>query len=244
MKKKVMLLMVLVSLWCATKSSAMDPIRENGPAAGEKSAAIDRVVAVVNSQAITASELDRHVVATKLPREGALEDLIDLQLLRAAAAARGVKIPEGLLSGKQRADIEYALAQALSLNPPAMRVTLVVDHAWLKDSADENEQTAGRARLERLRSLAEAGATIPQAYEKLQVDGNPWHIGDHEEYPAEVVPAEARDLPPGSLSGIIPGDGGLHLFRIYQVKKELPPSEEIHGLLLEWLRRDATIEYP
>jgi hypothetical protein len=179
-----------------------------------------------------------------LQREEALEVLIDLQLVRAAVVANKLAAPAGEWSEKQRAEVEYNLAQALALNPPEVRVSLVVDHAWLKDVEDEKELAAGRTRLARLRALVVAGATIPQAYDRLRVDGTPWHIGDHEEYPAEVLPPDVRDLPPGSLSKIIPGDGGLHLFKIYQRKQELPPGEEIHGLLLEWLRRDATIEYP
>jgi hypothetical protein len=143
-----------------------------------------------------------------------------------------------------RAGVELALAQTLGLDVPPLRVSLVVDHAWLKDAEDEKARFADRALLERLRALVEAGATIPEAYTQLQVDGAAWHIGDHEEYPYEIIPAEAHDLPPGSLSPIIPGDGGLHLFRIYQRKQELPPSSEIRGLLSERLRRDATIDRP
>jgi len=242
--KKVTQLVVLLTFCHAVTLSASDAVSEKSPKRVARAAVSDLTVAIVNGRPISSSQLDRHVAVSSLQREEALEDLIDLQLVRAAVVANKLTAPAGKWSEKQRAEIEYALAQALLLNPPAMQVSLVVDHAWLKDATDDKEQAAGRARLERLRALVVAGATIPQAYARLQVDGTPWHIGDHEEYPAEVLPPEARDLPIGSLSGVIPGDGGLHLFRIYQVKKELPSSGEVHGLLLEWLRRDARIEYP
>ena len=124
------------------------------------------------------------------------------------------------------------------------RVSLIVDHAWLKDAEVEKTRVAGRALLVRLRTLVEAGATIPQGYDQLQADGALWHIGDHEQYPADVIPGEARDLPPGGLSQIIPGDGGLHLFRIYERKQELPYWDEVRVPLNARLRLDAAIERP
>jgi hypothetical protein len=233
---------LLSAIGCASPTQAMDavPARNSTPLANP--AAIDLTVALVNGQPVKDSELDAYAAATQLPREEALEDLIDLHLTRAAAAKSRVSAPAGQWSAQERAGIEFALAQALGLDIPPLRVTLVVDHAWLKDAEDDKERAAGRALLVRLRTLVEAGATIPTAYTQLQVDGNAWHIGDHEEYPYQVIPAAAHDLPPGSLSPIIPGDGGLHLFKIYQRKQELPPSNEIRGLLSDLLRRDASID--
>lgn len=46
------------------------------------------------------------------------------------------------------------------------------------------------------------------------MDANPWHVAEGETYAYEVIPADARDLPDGSLSAVIAGDGGHHLFRI------------------------------
>jgi hypothetical protein len=88
------------------------------------------------------------------------------------------------------------------------------------------------------------GATIPDAFTRTQLDGTLWHIGDHEEYTYEVIPAEAHDLPLGSISPIIPGDGGLHLFKIYGSKEFQPPADVVSSPLHEQLRRDAAIERP
>lgn len=206
--------------------------------------ATDLTAALINGQPIKASELDAYAATAQLPREEALEDLIDLRLVRAAASARQVSAPVRPWSAEERAGVEYALAKALGLDVPPPRISLVVDHAWVKDAEDEKGRSSDRALLERLRALVGAGATIPDAYNQLQADGAAWHIGDHEEYLYEIIPAEAHDLPEGSLSPIIPGDGGLHLFKIYQRKQELPPSSEIRGLLSGRLRQDATIEIP
>jgi hypothetical protein len=88
------------------------------------------------------------------------------------------------------------------------------------------------------------GATIPTAYQKLGGDAADWHIGDHEEYPYDVVPPAAHDLPPGSLSPIIPGDGGLHLFTIHARKAVPPAPEVVHPVLRDRLREGKTIERP
>ncbi len=91
----------------------------------------------------------------------------------------------------------------------------------MKDSPDEATQASQRTSLERLRALVAAGKTIPAAYAALAIPGAAWHIGDHEEYAYNVIPDAAHDLPDGSLSPIIAGDGGLHLFKIY-ARKTLP----------------------
>ena len=204
----------------------------------------DPVAATVNGQPVTVRELDAHMAATKLPREEALDDLIDLRLLRAALAANNISAPAGTWSPDERADLELALTRALGFYVPPLHITLIVDHAWLKDAENEAERTAGRALLERLRALVAAGATIPDAYTQLQVDGSLWHIGDHEEYLTLVLPPEVQNLPAGSLSPIVPGDGGLHLFRIYERKQERLPVDEIRVPLLTRLRLDATIDRP
>lgn len=232
---------LLLVIGHVSPAQATDEVPAQSAAPVVEPVATDLTVALVNGQPIKASELDAHVTATQLPREEALEDVIDLRLVRDAAAAKQVSAPIGPWSAEVRASIELALANALGFDVPPPRVSLVVDHAWHKDAEDEKIRTADRAQMEQLRTLVEAGATIPEAYTKLRVDGAAWHIGDHEEYPYEVIPSEAHDLPPGSLSPIIPGNGGLHLFKIYQRKQELPPSSEIRSLLSESLRRDATI---
>jgi hypothetical protein len=91
---------------------------------------------------------------------------------------------------------------------------LRLDHAWVQDAADATEQAARRAAMERLRSAVERGASFDAAWKALGVAPGPWHVGEGETYPYDVLPEGARDLPVGSLSPILPGNGGLHLFRI------------------------------
>ncbi|NVN92744.1 MAG: hypothetical protein HXX11_19410 [Desulfuromonadales bacterium] len=233
---------MLLAITCASTVLADREGGEQVPAPVVQLSPANPPVAVVNGQPIKAAELDTHAAATQLSPEYALEDLIDLMLVRAAATEKGVSAPARAWNADERAAVEATLAKALSLDVAAPRVLLVVDHAWLKDAEDEQERVDGRARMERLRAMVAAGATIPDAFARLQLDGTLWHIGDHEEYPADVIPPEARDLPPASLSGIISGDGGLHLFRIHQRKQILPTSDEIRGPLRDRLRRDAVIE--
>lgn len=201
----------------------------------------DQVVAVVNGQTIKAPELESHMSANQLGRELAVEDLIDLQLVRSAVIANKIKAPSGAWSAEIRTEVEYALAKALKLDVPPPRKYIVVDHAWIKDEAEEKDRAVTLALLVKLRDLVKAGSSIPEAFNKLIVDGSNWHIGDHEEYPYDVIPAEASDLPPGSLSEILPGDEGKHLFKIYAKKEQYPSSAEFRYILNDHLRKDASI---
>lgn len=210
----------------------------------QESQSEDPVVAIINGQQIRSSDLNDHAIAAHLSFEEALEDMIDLRLLRAAAAAHKISVPAGILSPEVRADIEYQLAVAMALDVPPVRVIVIVDHAWLKDAEDEKLRATDRALIERLRTLVEGGLTIPEAYTQLNVDGTAWHTGDHEEYLTIVLPAEVHNLPAGSLSPIIPGDGGLHLFKIHKRTEERPARDEVRNPLLTRLRLDATIELP
>jgi len=215
---------------------------ETATAGGPPPVSTGQIVATVNGEPIMEGELDACAAALTLTRNEALEDLIDLRLVQAAAAAQRINMPDGRWSPEVRAGIEYALAKALGVKVPPMRAVLVVDHAWVKDAPDKKGRAAGMAQLKRMRALVKAGATIPQAYARLRVNGDYWHIGDHEEYPYDVLPVGVRDLQAGALSRIIPGDGGLHLFRIYQRTQELPPSDDVHVPLNARLRQDAVIE--
>jgi hypothetical protein len=200
--------------------------------------------AIVNGQPITAAEVDAHAEFLQLPTEYALEDLIELRLLKAAAIAKGVKLPPEPWFTETRAGVELAVARALGIAQVMPRPVLIVDHAWLKDADNEKDRAAGRAQLEKLRGLVAGGATIPEAFTRLNLDGTPWHIGDHEGYDADVLPPEVRDLSAGSLSPIIPGDGGLHLFKIHE-RTDVPPAPElVTSLLRDQLHRDVTIERP
>lgn len=233
----------LVVFFCSLLlASLCSIVAASETAATSQVAGGDRPVVFVDGKPIGAADLDAHIAATGLLRDDALDDLINLQLERAAAVKARLKVPSGQWSDEERASIELALSRALSLDLPPGRVSLIVDHAWLKDAEDEAGRLAGRELMEKLRGLVVAGATIPVAYEQLQVDGSLWHVGDHEEYPSEVLPDEVNDLTAGSLSVIIPGDGGLHLFKIYQRKEEPPSREEVRGILLDQLRMDATVD--
>ncbi len=93
-------------------------------------------------------------------------------------------------------------------------LSLHVDHAWVKDASSAGEQVQRRAALDALRAKVEAGAGFSEAFRSLHADPGPWHVAEGETYPYDVIPAAARDLPVGTLSTVIPGNGGLHLFRI------------------------------
>lgn len=201
-------------------------------------------IVTVNGKAITYGEIEAHAEAIMRPFDTALEDLIDLQLLSTAATAQKVKLPPAPWSPETRTGLEVAVAQALGIEAAKPRTVLIVDHAWLKDAENEKERTAGRALIDKMRALVVTGTTIPQAFTRMNLDGNLWHIGDHEEYPAEVLPPEARDLALGSISPVIPGDGGLHLFRIYESRQQVGDQETIGAILRSQLREGATIERP
>ncbi len=64
-------------------------------------------------------------------------------------------------------------------------------------------------------SLCLAAACVSNT---LEIPGEAWHIGDHEEYPLSVLPETVRTLGVGALSSVIAGDGGLHLFKIHERK--------------------------
>lgn len=225
-------MLVLLALCSVVPATALDTATAEPPAA------------TVNGRSITNAEVDAYSEASQLPREYALRDLIDLMLLKAAATELRVKLPDEPWSSDAKDGVELAVAQGIGIEAAKPRIDLVVDHAWLKDAEDASERAAGRGELENLRALAVKGATIPEAFARMQLDGSLWHIGDHEEYPYEAIPAEARDMPPGAISPIIAGDGGLHLFRIYEKKQSVGPMEVISSQLRDELRQRATIEQP
>lgn len=199
-------------------------------------------VATVNGQPITPAEVDAHCTATGLTRPYAIEDLVFLQLVRSAAATRKIDVPAGFWDEATRNRIEFSLAKTLDIDPPVRILTLlVVDHGWLRDATDAAGQAAGGKQLEELRTAVAKGETIPAAFSRLGFDGTNWHIGDHEEYPLEVLPAELRDLKADSLSPVIPGDGGRHLFRIYERREVPPPPDEVRMLLRAALYSSETV---
>jgi hypothetical protein len=231
---------------CATSSAtgpaAPPPPATNAVAAPASPPPAPAAVARIDGQPVAASELDAHQAATGLERSQALADLIDLRLLRAAASRQGIDVATGVLDAEARAAAEFALATKLGLAVSPASHVLVVDHAWVKDNRAKKAQAAQRAAIERLRGLVAAGDTIPTGWEKLGVAGSAWHVGDHEDYPYEVLPPDARDLPAGSLSPVLPGDGGLHLFKIIEHKQVRPAADAVSAVVRPYLREGRTIE--
>lgn len=233
----------LLFLACAT--AAPPPAPAPGPAAPLAPVKVKPPVATIDGVTIARAGLDEHIAATKLAPAAALDDLIDLLLLRTACSKQDVTLSPGKPTPEERAAAELALARKLSLDVPAAGApdVLVVDHAWVKDAKKKSTTAKQKKSLEELRALVVAGQTIPKGFETLKgVDANAWHVGDHEEYPYTVVPAEARDLAPGGISPVVAGDGGLHLFQIYARKTTPPPAEAVHQLVRARLRDGKAIQ--
>ena len=215
--KRIGKFMVLLAVCCLPLLPAAELMAAVNDTAG------DKVVATVKEEPVRASELAAYMEAAKLPPLEALNDLIEQKLLRSAAQANGINVPAGRWNLEERDRIEAALVKALPLPIPAHVGELVVDHAYLKIGADEKEQKAGLILMERLRAMVVEGATIPAAFNQLQVDGSNWHIGDHEEYPATVLPDEVRQLPPGGLSSVLAASDGYNLFKLFE--RKIPVDE-------------------
>jgi hypothetical protein len=238
-------LVLLGACASAPPPAAQSPVAAapGAPAAPAAPAAPGPTVATIDGKPILAAALDAHQAASKLPRAEALADLVDLTLLRDAAAAQGVPLATGEPTAEARTAAEIAVAQKLGIDVPVPTDVLVVDHAWVKDAPKKAVTAKQKKQLEGLRALVVAGQTIPDAFKTLpDVDGAAWHIGDHEEYPYGVVPAEAHDLPAGSVSPVVPGDGGQHLFKIYARKMKQPPADVVHSIVRDQLRNGKTIE--
>lgn len=92
--------------------------------------------------------------------------------------------------------------------------SLQVDHAWVKNAPTPGARTKQKQQMDTLRAKVLGGSSFTAAWNALNYDGALWHVADGETYPYEVVSEEARDLAVGSVSEVIPGNGGLHLFRI------------------------------
>lgn len=205
--------------------------------AGPIFAADDKVVATVKDEPIKASEVASHMAAANLSRDEALNDLIEQKQLRLLAAAKGVSVPAGNWNAEERAKVDALLVKALSLAIPNNVGEVVVDHAYVKLGADEKEQKARLALMERLRSLVEEGATIPAAFDRLQADGTNWHIGDHEVYPITALPDEIRELPAGGLGRIVVDSDGYNLFKLHE--RKIPVEEIRQAVRLHLIETNA-----
>jgi hypothetical protein len=133
---------------------------------------------------------------------GGMRMLVPLVLVLVAAC--GPKTPPVPQPVPDTAD------QAAAPTPAAPPAALRVDHAWVKGADDPGHAEAIAA----LRTRVVAGERITEAWAALELDGNVWHVAEGETYEYAILPAAARDLAPGTVSPVIPGDGGLHLFRI------------------------------
>jgi hypothetical protein len=185
------------------------------PAIAEESTLSEPPLASVNGKAITNTDVDAYSDLYQTPRDFALRDLIEVTLLKAAANDLKITLPAEPWSTEIREGLEIAIARGFGFKEAKPRIDLVVDHAWIKDADSAQQRAAARSSMEKLRAVVVAGATIPKAFEQLHLDATLWHIGDHEVYPFDSIPVEGRNLPPGSVTPIIPGDGGLNLFTIY-----------------------------
>jgi len=199
------------------------------------------VVARVDGAVLDSAALDAHVKETSLARDAAREDLIDLMLLRTAAEKAKISVP-AKWTKEERARVEYDVAIAQAIEVKKAKESLIVDYAWVKDAKAKKARDAGKAQIEKLRALVEAGKTIPAAFAELGIAAAMWHVGDHEEYELNVVPPEVLALPIGALSPIIVGNGGLNLFKIYEHRRVLPDAEPVHALVQPKLRSVAKIE--
>ena len=93
-------------------------------------------------------------------------------------------------------------------------VNLRVDHAWVRDAESADERGMQLRAMKALREKIVAGGTFVASWNELGLDGTNWHVAEQESYPLDVLPEMVRKLPDGSISPIVPGDGGLHLFRV------------------------------
>lgn len=136
-----------------------------------------------------------------------MRTLVPLVLvLVVACGPKAPPVPEPIPDKADQAATEPADVAPLGAAPTALRV----DHAWVKDGANPAHEQAIAA----LRTRVVAGESMTEAWTALGEDGNVWHVAESETYEYAVLPEQARDLPPGTVSPVIPGDGGLHLFRI------------------------------
>jgi hypothetical protein len=230
---------LLLSLLLAACAGSSTSTKKAEPS---KQPTVSPTVAVVDGVALTQAELDAVMSSRKLERDAALEELIDTQLTLARAKKEGLGVENKAYDEPARAAFELSLARKLGLALPEGRISLIVDHAWVKDAPKAKDKAANKKLLERLRTSAMAGTRIPEGWKTLGAAGELWHIGDHEEYGYEVLPREARDTLAGKVSPIAVGDGGLHLFQVYERKELPPPAEEVRGILRAALRDEAKID--
>jgi hypothetical protein len=199
------------------------------------------VVARVYGREIPAAELERHREVTGLVGDEALDDLIGLELVRQAAEERQLPVPPEPWDEPTRRLVERWVADELGVSGQPVPVRMLVDHAWVRDAATPGGRAEQRRQMERLRLMVLSGQPVADAWDALGVDGRDWHVGEQETYPVDVIPEAARSLAPGSVSAVIPGDGGLHLFRVFG-RASPDPATALRSALRERLGPGARIE--
>lgn len=213
-------------------AAAPSPLVESG----------DKVVARVDGREIRVADVGRHAETFADDRAAALKDLIDLQLLETALRQRGLPTPPAPWTPENRAAVTDRLADALGIHSLSHLDDLQVDHAFVRDRPNRKAQEEQRGQFEELRRLVAAGRGLMEAWRSLGLDGDLWHVAEGEEYPAPVVPEGARHLKAGDLSPILPGDGGLHLFKVHGRRPQPQALEVRRNAVLFQLRAAATIE--
>jgi hypothetical protein len=86
----------------AARSSASGELPPRPPAMINQVTTTDLVVATVNGRPIRSWQVDAHALNSHLSSDDALEDLIDLKLVRGAAVSHGFSLPPGKWDGKER----------------------------------------------------------------------------------------------------------------------------------------------
>src|SRR5262245_53041614 len=114
----------------------------------EPKAPASPTVAVVDGTALTQSELDAVMSSRKLERDAALDELIDTQLTLARGRKEGLAVDDKAYDEPARAAYELKLARKIGLQLPPGKVSLVVDHAWVKDAAKPKDRAANRKLIE------------------------------------------------------------------------------------------------
>ena len=141
-------------------------------------------------------------------RRHARTSFLALSLLLALAACSTTESPQPAAP-----EPPAAMEPAPPEESPAP-ANLLVDHAWARDADAAQQQAAQVAAMAALRERVVAGGGFNASWNALNLDGANWHVAEGETYPSDVLPAEVRNLPAGTITPVVPGDGGLHLFRI------------------------------
>lgn len=209
---------------------------------GRRALAAEDVVARVDGSPVyraQVAELTRtdprfHVSVASF--DSALEEVIGRRLIVEAAHRNG-------LTGDRSEDIERKLVALLEFDVPAVALELGVNHAWLKDASSPEEQARQEEDFQRFHREVEKGGSFLEAFKRLGLDGQRWHVADDETYQGAVFPPAVAKLPEGRLSEPFRSAGGMSLVRILRrTGAERPSAEAVHEVLVDRLSLRARIE--